>query len=369
MRYICLWLVFVLAVCGCDNIAPELLPTTLVAANRTDTAVVVPDRPYVRVIYVEPRPRVTLGREARYQEKVAELDTLFREVQTFFADELERHGYPRRTFPILAHADGRVVVERLTLEQELPFYQQRDMVQRIGNELSAWGESQPSDGEFHVVIIDVPYPICGMGAGSVTRGSAWISYDCLRKETLAHELGHAFGLSHDFRNDAYVMSYGTQTEFSRGAAGWLNYQPPFHGRVPMEVHIAQHGLEWGYERVGAGTYQFEFRFYAWFADMQQEWFTSAPEAVVREGFVHGVLKHSAPGTTEVIRYLESDILQGQFWQGGTGPAKNPIIVPFEGLDYQEYTLRFEAEIPGQGDAFILELLQPAGNVMQIGVLK
>ena len=27
----------------------------------------------------------------------------------------------------------------------------------------------------------------------------------------AHELGHAFGLEHDFRDDAYIMSYGVGT--------------------------------------------------------------------------------------------------------------------------------------------------------------
>ena len=26
----------------------------------------------------------------------------------------------------------------------------------------------------------------------------------------AHELGHAFGLEHDFRDDTYIMSYGQQ---------------------------------------------------------------------------------------------------------------------------------------------------------------
>ena len=31
-------------------------------------------------------------------------------------------------------------------------------------------------------------------------GEAWV--------TIAHELGHAFGLLHDFRDNTYIMSYG-----------------------------------------------------------------------------------------------------------------------------------------------------------------
>ena len=39
----------------------------------------------------------------------------------------------------------------------------------------------------------------------------------------AHELGHAFGLEHDFRNDAYVMSYGAApNRLSKCAARWLD---------------------------------------------------------------------------------------------------------------------------------------------------
>ena len=31
--------------------------------------------------------------------------------------------------------------------------------------------------------------------------------------TAAHELGHAFGLQHDFRDDSYIMSYGSGSKF------------------------------------------------------------------------------------------------------------------------------------------------------------
>ena len=41
-------------------------------------------------------------------------------------------------------------------------------------------------------------------------------------EVTAHELGHAFGLEHDFRDDAYIMSYGeSPNRLSKCAAGWL----------------------------------------------------------------------------------------------------------------------------------------------------
>ena len=30
--------------------------------------------------------------------------------------------------------------------------------------------------------------------------------------TTAHEIGHAFGLEHDFRDDAYIMSYGSRPD-------------------------------------------------------------------------------------------------------------------------------------------------------------
>ena len=79
---------------------------------------------------------------------------------------------------------------------------------------------------------------CGVGGGNWfgketlarARGGYAIipaSGNCFEAESgtvvAAHELGHAFGLEHDFRDDAYVMSYGrTPNRLSKCAARWLD---------------------------------------------------------------------------------------------------------------------------------------------------
>ena len=76
--------------------------------------------------------------------------------------------------------------------------------------------------------IDVQW--CGQGGIHGTTGGRAIvpaSGSCFVGEhgldTAAHELGHAFGLDHDFRNDAYMMSYGdNRDQLSYCAAEWLN---------------------------------------------------------------------------------------------------------------------------------------------------
>ena len=52
--------------------------------------------------------------------------------------------------------------------------------------------------------------------------------------TAAHELGHAFGLEHDFRNDSYLMSYGVRKfKLSQCAAEVLNVHPAFNLAQPV----------------------------------------------------------------------------------------------------------------------------------------
>ena len=76
--------------------------------------------------------------------------------------------------------------------------------------------------------IDVQW--CGQGGTHGTTGGRAIvpaSGNCFvgdhGLETAAHELGHAFGLDHDFRDDAYLMSYGDDRDrLSYCAAEWLH---------------------------------------------------------------------------------------------------------------------------------------------------
>ena len=48
--------------------------------------------------------------------------------------------------------------------------------------------------------------------------------------TTLHELGHAFGLQHDWRDDTHLMSYGGNyaTNLSKCAAEWLSVHKYFN---------------------------------------------------------------------------------------------------------------------------------------------
>ena len=67
--------------------------------------------------------------------------------------------------------------------------------------------------------------VCSVGdSHGASTGHVLIpaSGDCFNLKTAAHELGHAFGLEHDFRSDAYIMSFGRDPDkLSECAAEWL----------------------------------------------------------------------------------------------------------------------------------------------------
>ena len=397
-----LGLIWLLAMCGCDEVMPELLtpPASEVAVEVEETSPasevsivtpavtpVAPDILTVRVIYVEPRlPR---GQETRYPEKAEDIGALVRDVQTFFADELERHGYPRRTFTVRSTDAGRVHVERLTLKHEASFYDSFEgravALEAEFIEYEMFGEHGHGlfeNRDYLIKFIDVPgYRIetfvgdaCGFG-GTKWNGNSLTGFVTMPRERpagcastekiLAHELMHAFGLfAHDWRSDDYMLSYGASPDrISPGAAKWLAHHPVFLGSIPasaadrMSEHVGDVVLQQEptlqYARIGtSGRYAFELHFTAWFlrSHLQQE----------SAGFIHGII--SADDDTRfpelgihvlryldedtdanVLRTLDNDTLRRQYLDGGLA-----------------YVVRFEAELPVPGDGFILDLLQYDG---------
>ena len=171
-------------------------------------------RPIVRLVYFpsddsEPPPDI--------DEK---MDKLIKDLQQFFADQMEAHGFGRKTFLFETDENGKVVLHRKSkqFEEEL----------RVADELS----------DYYLIPAELEW--CGGFGGA--RGSAGgfahipASGPCLNLWVAAHELGHAFGLQHNFRNDTYVMSYGigvvTPDRLSKCAAEWLDAHRAFNSGTP-----------------------------------------------------------------------------------------------------------------------------------------
>ena len=162
------------------------------------------------------------------------LDTMVKEVQTFFADEMERHGYGRKTFTLETDAQGKTKVHRVDGQLDDKNYLQ--------NSWKIWQEVRTqfdTSRDIYLVLLQISTEVlsggtaCGFGSGGSVSGGGLVpsSGHCFNNKTVAHELGHAFGLMHDFHNDRYIMSYGrrgAKSELSPCHTAWLNDHRAFN---------------------------------------------------------------------------------------------------------------------------------------------
>ena len=175
----------------------------------------------VRLVYFLPSDR-----PAR-PDRVAALRQLIKDTQTFFADEMERHGFDRKTFTIETDRTGEPLVHHVNGRFNDAYYCQQT-VNKVWEELNnAFDNPQ----RIYFVAIDISIEIldgsCGGAKGYYEqRGKGFLipaSGHCFKLPIAAHELGHAFALEHDFRDNAYIMSYGSNpNSISKCAAEWLN---------------------------------------------------------------------------------------------------------------------------------------------------
>ncbi len=198
-------------------------------------------REMIRLIYFLPRGR------SRQHNIDTKLDMLIRDVQQFFAEQMQINGFGRKTFTFEADADSALRVHRVDGKFGDRYYH-TNTYDKVTAEIS-----EQFDRSKHVYLIaaDVSSErighenVCGRGGGrsirdgalnSITAGGTALipaSGDCFDGpfgvNVAAHELGHTFGLGHDFRNDAYLMSYGShRTQLSQCAAEWLDVHRIFN---------------------------------------------------------------------------------------------------------------------------------------------
>ena len=190
--------------------------------------------PYtVRLIYFlpsghQPRPYID-----------AQMDTLIKEVQQGYANDVERHGFGRKTFTFEADATGKAVVHHVNGQFTADYYE-HETFDKVGKKVN---EQFDTLQNIYLIVIDSGYPISGVGGrATLGDGGGGIALihgigNIINKVYIAsHELGHTFGLRHDFRNDAYIMSHGgsNQSHLSQCAAERLEVHPYFNPTRPNQ---------------------------------------------------------------------------------------------------------------------------------------
>ena len=204
----------------------------------------------VRLIYFLPSDR-----PAR-PDRVAALRQLIKDAQQLFADEMNRHGWGEKTFTVETDVDGEPLVHQINGKFKEDYYFQTASLWKVWAELP---EHFEGDDFQHVYFIAIDFSNEGLEGGEVGGLASLVFYPrggrgrfnfrgpeiITQGEEVfgglalipsfghnfdplfltAHEIGHAFGLVHDFRkgrNSNYVMGFGSANRLSKCAAEWLS---------------------------------------------------------------------------------------------------------------------------------------------------
>ena len=153
-------------------------------------------------------------------------------IRTFFARQMQAHGYGNMTFDIETDASGELLIHRVTGRHSGDHYAGEGRHSAVFSEIR---QIYDTSANVYVAIIDYSRsPTARGGRLGKTGGEASVGGD-FKWETVAHELGHTFGLEHDFRKDAYIMSYSSrQDRISACAAEFLSAHPYFNPGISID---------------------------------------------------------------------------------------------------------------------------------------
>ena len=165
----------------------------------------------------------------------AEIDALIKKAQRFFADQLERHGFGRKTFQFETDAHGNAVVHHVNGKFPNAHYQYSSPPYPWEDEIREQIYIPPRSITVHMLDSDpdgTPFTGFGGTGGGFPYGGGSADIDNWDWSTIAHELGHAFGMGYHDHRDLSLMSYrGFDGSLSPCFAAWLDVHPAFNPTV------------------------------------------------------------------------------------------------------------------------------------------
>ena len=195
----------------------------------------------VRIVYFLPkgsRPQLNIR---------SKIDKMIRKIQHFYAEEIESHRFDRKSFVFETDQEREAQVYLITGKYTAEAYLENTLT-KVGKEIEKHFDLSRN---VYFLIVElgsqkIDDNVCGQGRVNPiwSGGEVWQTKtglaciptfkNCFNWQTAAHELGHAFGLKHDFRDDDYLMSYGrTPDRLSQAAAHWLSQTRFFKPNQPF----------------------------------------------------------------------------------------------------------------------------------------
>ena len=162
-----------------------------------------------------------------------DLDDIMKSNQSVFRDEMDRHGFPNKTFRLELDSKGDVIVHKIRSNHTKSYYY-HDTISKVNHELQLRFNDKKSI--YAVVMAGMSSLQSGWTAGvaSARPGGWWdkgedhgyaLSSEQTRDATeqiMLHELGHAFGLWHIVLYNPKDYILGSGKKLSLHEARWLS---------------------------------------------------------------------------------------------------------------------------------------------------